>query len=148
MSADPVEDIADALVTFLEGAPNWTPPASMNFVVEKNATPEEKLYKEKQKTLIAFVVPFGETAQKIGRGGEALEVYQVYVVISRELNADFTRQNLSLFAREVKLAIRKNRRMAGCVWSGDQTDQKYNATLLMDHNTFVCSMRFDFAKAA
>ena len=134
------------MVVFLGDAPNWQDPPSLNFETVKDAVPEQKLYKEKLKTLTAFVVPFGESAQKIGRGGQALETYQVFLIIAREMDVTFTREKLSRLSRELKLAIRRSARMAGCPWMGDETTQKYDERMLREHNNFVSSTRFDFSK--
>lgn len=145
MSADPVEDIADALVAFLEDAENWTPPPSIAFEVEKDATPDAKLEKEKLRQSKVFVVPFGETAEKIGRGGQALEVYQVFVVFARAMDNDFTRPKLAKWAREVKLAIRSATRMAGYAWAGDDTTVKLNTPLARENDVFVSGVLLSYS---
>jgi hypothetical protein len=137
VSADPVEDIADALVVFFEDAESWTAPPSMNFEVIKDAVPDEKLKKELLQNLKVFVVPFGEAAEKIGRGGQALETYQVFVVVARAMNADFTQPKLAKLTRELKLAVRKSPRMAGYPWQGDETSVKLNTPLAREADVFV-----------
>lgn len=143
MSADPVEDIADALVTFLENAENWSAPPSLKFTVIKDATPE--IHLEKIKTTTVFVIPFGEAAEKIGRGGQALETYQVFTMVYRPMDSEFTRQLLSKLSRELKLAIRGATRMAGCVWTGDETSVKFNPQVGKDSKAFVDGTQFSYA---
>lgn len=145
MSADPVEDIADALVAFLEGAPSWSEPPSIVFEVVKDATPDEKLKKEELRKSKVFVVPYGETAEKIGRGGQALEVYQVFLVFARAMDADFTQPKLAKWAREVKLAIRKSPRMAGHPWAGDDTTVKLNTPLAREADVFVSGVMLSYS---
>jgi hypothetical protein len=142
VSADPVEDVADALVTLLEAAPSWSTPPSLSFAVVKEAVPEEAIELESIRTLTVLVCPFGESAQKIDRGGKALETYQVYLVIARPMGEEFTRVNLSRFAREVKTGIRQAGKMAGCVWSCDET-VKFNPQLYRS-NFFLSATRLDY----
>lgn len=145
MSADPVEDIADAMVTFLNGAPNWSEPPTLKFNAEKSDSAFGKVYKERQVALQVLVVPWGEAAEKIGRGGQALESYQVELVIIRLLDAEWTRTRLSVFARQLKLAIRRNVRLGGYVWSGDETVTKFDPIALAEMNQFATATRFNFA---
>lgn len=144
MSADPVEDIADALVDFLGNAAEWPESPSMAFEVIKDATPDDKLEKEKLKGTKVFVVPFGESAEKIGRGGQALETYQVFVVVARAMDADFTQPKLAKFTRELKLAIRRQPRMAGFPWQGDDTTVKLNTALARETDVFISGVMVSF----
>ncbi len=143
MSADPVEDIADALVTFLENAANWSEPPSLEFEVIKDATPE--LHLEKIKSTTVFVIPFGEAAEKIGRGGQALETYQVFTMVYRPMDSTIGRTELANFSRQLKLAIRKQGRMAGFSWSGDETSVKFNPQVGKDSKAFVDGTQFNYA---
>jgi hypothetical protein len=145
MSADPVEDIADAMVTFLNGAASWDDEPSFKFTAEKSDSAIGKVYKEKQTTLKVLVVPWGEAAEKIDRGGKALESYLVQLVIVRQMDADFTRAKLAVFARELKIAIRHNRRLAGYPWSGDETVMKFDSIALAEMNNFATATQFNFA---
>lgn len=145
MSADPVEDIADAMVTFLNGAAGWADPPSLTFAAEKSDSAIGKVYKEKQVAIKVLVVPWGEAAEKIGRGGQGLESYQVEIVIVRQLDADFTRQSMSRFARELKLAVRHAVRIGGYPWIGDETVMKFDTIALAEMGNFATATRFSFA---
>jgi hypothetical protein len=145
MSADPVEDIADAMVTFLDGAASWEDPPSLTFNAEKSDSAIGKVYKEKQTTLKVLVVPWGEAAEKIDRGGKAIESYQVELVIIRQMDTEFTRAKLSVFARELKIAIRHNKRLAGFPWIGDETVMKFDTIALAEMKNFATATRFNFS---
>lgn len=141
MSADSVENVADALVAYLKDASNWSPAPSMEFEVIKDATPEA--YMEKLKVATYFVVPFGQTSQKVGRNGASLETFQVYGVLIRPLTTDFTRTKLAKLDAEIERAVRRGPRMAGCPCSGVDTAVKANPTLLKD-NWFTSGRQFNF----
>jgi hypothetical protein len=140
---DPVEQISDALVTHLNGLET----GSLGFVfqAEKTDDPDELLYAE-QPDLKVLVVPFGETAERIGRGGQAIETYQVNVIVVKKLDI-VTRDALSLFARQLKAAIRPNR-MAGYGWAGDETVTKYDPKILRELNQFASLTRFSYQGTA
>lgn len=149
MSADPVEDIADALVEFLNGDKSeWLEQPDIAFVAVKDSDPTQRLTVENLSSVQVFVVPFGETAQKIGRGGQALETYQVFLLVVRGVNGQFTRSRLAEFARQLKLAVRRGGKMAGYHWRGDETTAKYQLEALQQVDHFASSVRFDFSGTA
>lgn len=149
MSADPVEDIADALVTFLnDDKSEWGEQPEIVFTAVKNADPTKELTVENLATTQVFVAPYGETGQKIGRGGQALETYQVFLLVVRGITTEFTRTKLAEFVRQLKLAIRKGGKMAGYHWRGDETTAKYQLEALTQVNHFASSIRFDYSGTA
>ena len=127
---DPVEDIADALVDF---ASDLT--LSMPFRPSK---PEDDVE--------VFFVPMSEAATKIGRGGQCLETYTVNMVVFRKLNSDYTRERMAALTRELCLKIR-GKKMAGFVWSGQETAAKFDPRLLHEQRQFASLTRFSYAGA-
>lgn len=143
--SDPVEDIADAMVDFLNGSKTgWPQEPTISFSAVKTADPTPFLQVEKLSTTQVFVIPFGESYQRTDRGGGGMETYSVFLLIVREVNKTFTMEKLGLFARQLKLAIRKNRRIGGYVFSRDETTFKYQMEALQQYNHFANSTRFDF----
>lgn len=144
---DPVEAIADAQVAFLNGdksgwAADYQP--DISFVAIKSADPTEYLKVERLTTTQVFVVPFGESFQKTDRGGGGMETYSTYLLIVRGLAVDFTRETLAHFARQLKLAMRKQNRMAGYVFAGDETTFKYSMEALKETDHFANSTVFTY----
>lgn len=144
---DPVEEIADAMVAFLNGSKaGWEEELrpDINFEAVKNADPNASLQIEHLSNLQVFVVPFGERATKIDRGGKCLEVYSVFLLVVRRIDTDFTRKVLSLLSRQLNLAIRHAIRMDGYPFNGYDTTAKYELEVLKQTEHFANSTRFDF----
>src|SRR4051794_21731712 len=80
---DPVEDIAVSVAAYLDSVKGTS--TTESFVTVKTDDPNEYLYAE-QNELLVLVVPFGESAERIGRNGQALESYQINVMVVRKLN--------------------------------------------------------------
>jgi hypothetical protein len=151
MIVDPVESIADAQVTFLNGSKaGWHVDhrPTITFQAIKHADPNELLKTEKLTSTLVVIVPFGESAKKIDRGGKALETYQTYLMIVRQLDSAFTRPKLGELARQLKLALRAQNRMAGYPWMGDETTAKYELEVLSQVEHFANVTRFDYAGTA
>lgn len=148
MIIDPCEDIADAMVEFLNGSKaQWNPQfvSSIKFQAVKSSDPTPDLQvEEKLRTLQHFVIPFGERATKIDRGGKCLEVYSVFLLIVGQLHDDMTRTELARHTRKLNLAIRHQSRMAGYPFNGYDTTAKYELEVLRQINHFANSTRFDF----
>lgn len=137
---DPVEDVADAMVAFLENAPNWDVPPEIAFAVKKHATPEVEL--EKVVGTTCYVVPFSEAGQRISRGGKYLEKYNVFLMFVRKLSTDFTREKLSKLERHVAVVVRQQRRLAGFPISEVETTVKMNPELAKNDKLFVSGRQF------
>jgi hypothetical protein len=138
---DPVEDICDALVEHINGLV-----LSLTAVASKPENPPEEL-KLEHPELQVLVVPIGETATKIGRGGHVLETYQVALWVVRKLSVEFNRARLSLFTREVTQALR-GERMAGHVWSGDETLSKYAIRMIHETTEFFALVQLTYTAAS
>lgn len=139
---DPVEDICDALVTYINGLSEL----SLTAVASKPVDPLDELTLEHPE-LQVLVVPFGESATKIGRGGHVLEVYQATLMIVRMLTVEFSRERLSLFTRELT-AVLRGERMAGHVWSGDETVSKFDLNQIHEKHQFVSVVRLSYTAAS
>ncbi len=140
-----MEDIADALVAFLKDAENWTPPPSIAFTVEKDATPDAKLEKENLRKSKVFVVPAEEPQRtRISRGGKYLETYQCYLIFARAMDNDFTRPKLAKWSREVVVPVRQMR-MAGLPCVGVDTTVKLNTPLARENDVFVSGVLLSYA---
>ena len=141
---DPVEDIADALVDF---ASDLT--LSMPFRPSKPEDIEGEMKRERldeKCDVEVFFVPMSEAATKIGRGGQCLETYTVNMVVFRKLNSDYTRERMAALTRELCLKIR-GKKMAGFVWSGQETAAKFDPRLLHEQRQFASLTRFSYAGA-
>lgn len=137
--ADPGEAIAADLMEYL----NETP-LSLGFDAEK---PEDMTaaYKLERPSLTLLLAPFDEEAEHIDRGGTAREVFRTNIVVTRNLSAEFSRDRLSRFAREVKLAIRGkhlNLKDHGSFkWVGDETPVKYDPEHIRQQRRFTSIIR-------
>lgn len=134
---DPVEDICDALVEHINGLV-----LSLTAVASKPVNPPEEL-KLEHPTLQVLVVPIGETGTKISRGGGVLETYTAALWVVRKIDVEFNRPRLSLFTRELTQALR-GLRMAGHVWSGDETLSKYGLQMIHEETQFFALVQLTY----
>lgn len=145
---DPCEDICDALVTFVNGLRNTesNPLAPITCEASKPENPSG-LLKLEHKTIQVLVFPSGEEEDKIGRGGQVLERYEVTMLVVRQLSSEFTRVALSRFVRSLKSAIR-GQRMAGFVYSTAETVSKFDPERIHESNQFVSAVKFTYSGTA
>lgn len=134
---DPVEDICDDLVKTINELK-----LPLTVTATKPADPLAEL-KLEHPELQVLVVPFGESSAKIGRGGQVLEVYQATLMIIRMITIEFSLQRLSRFARELVTELRGDR-MAGYVWSGDETVSKFDLAQLHERHQFLSVVRLSY----
>lgn len=141
MTTDPVEDIADALVEFT----NEVPDLPLLITASKPEDPLPLLEHEHRDIQI-FFIPFGETSEKIGRGGQVVEEYTVTMMVVRKLDDSqkITRVVMSDLVRRIKQAIR-GKRMAGYVWSGDETVSKFDLAQLKEMRQFLSVVRINYS---
>lgn len=128
---DPAEDIADALVDYVNALRSQDPnPLSLTCQASNPDDPKKELEFEHQ-TIQVFFVPFGEEEEKIGRGSTAterqpvLDTQVVDMLVVRKMTPEFTRRRLGGFVREIKDQIR-GVRMAGYVYSTAETVLKFD----------------------
>jgi hypothetical protein len=134
--SDPCEDICDAVVTYLNGLvgtdPNPFDP--FKFEASKPDDPNAELDKDTS-SLRVLLWPHGETEQKIGRGGQVFETFQVAMLVVKKLNTTTDRTMLSTLCRTIKARLR-GQRMAGFVYSLAETT-KADLEQLHDNQRFA-----------
>lgn len=109
--SDPAEDIASALVTFIETLDEEsTPSVSMVAVVRKTDNPLGDLSGDVG-TLTVLLHPLAESEERIGRG-QFQEIYTVALLVCRKLTSEYTREALAGYVRDLRNALR-DRAMAG-----------------------------------
>ena len=140
---DPTEDICDALVTFVNGL---TVPTSLSLAVaaSKPANPKAELKREHADLQVLFV-PYAEEEEKIGRGGQVLELFQISMMVIRKIDQAFTRIALSQLVRELRAEIRTGGKMAGYTYSHGETVTKFDLTQLDEQGQFLSIARFSYA---
>lgn len=139
---DPGEDICNALIQFVselptpsEGPDQDEPQVSLAAKIRKTDNPLGEIEHEVE-DLLVLMYPSAEAAEKRGRGGECIEEFTVSMLVIRKMDSRFTRSRLSQYVREIKAAVR-GVRMAGYIWSSEDTTQKYDIGMAADTNTFA-----------
>lgn len=131
---DPAEEIADALVETINGLA-----LSLSVIATKPDDPLGELTLE-HPNLQVLVFPFGEVTTRLDRGGGVLEQLTITLLVVRSLSAEFTRDRLERFTRELKAALR-GKKMAGWTWSAEETASKFDLAQLHEQNQFVSIVR-------
>mgnify|MGYP007071638828 CR=1 FL=1 len=141
---DPSEDICDALVTFARAL--TAPDVSLTAAeVRKSDNPLKELDGD-QPLLKVFFHASSEDAERIGRGAEVLEHFVITMLVVRKLNAEFTKQVLAIYTRELKAAIR-GQRMAGYPQTAEATPVKVDSQQIFDRQQFCSITEFTYSKA-
>lgn len=139
---DPTEDIADAIVIYINH-PDRQAAFSFRFVASNPPEPSREMETELE-GLRVLAFPYGDEAERIGRGGQAAENYLVTVMVMRKITDTITRARLLGLVREIRLAIR-HAQMAGYSWTADETITKYDPEQLRSSGTFTSVFRTTFA---
>lgn len=144
---DPGEDICDALVQFIKEltTPNEDPAdpdVSLKAVIRKTDNPLGEIQHEID-DLLVLLYPSAEAAEKRGRGGECQEEFTISMLVIRQMDSQFTRSRLSQYCREIKAAVR-GVRMAGYIWSAEETTQKFDIEMAQDTTTFASVTDFHY----
>lgn len=134
---DPAERICDALVETINSLA-----LSLTIEASKPSDPLGELTLE-HPTLQAIVFPFGETTERQDRGGGVLERFAISVMVIRMLSAEFTRDRLEQFVRELKSLLR-GKKMAGYTWSAEETATKFDLTQLHEQDQFLSLVRLTY----
>lgn len=141
---DPGEDIADALAAYVKDL-DVPDPLSLVGEIEKTDNIKKVLNLEWDQLKVAFYA-VSEEAEKIGRGGEALERFTIAMLVIRKINAEYTKAKLAQYVREIKKQLR-GISMAGCRFTSDATPVKCDADQLNDHNQFCSISEFTYSTA-
>lgn len=140
---DPGEEICDALVEFISGL---TPSnGCLTADVHKTDNPLAEIEHEVA-GLTVLLHAAAERADKIGRGGQCFEQYVISMLVVRKLDDEFTGAVLNNYVREIKAAVR-GQRMAGRVWSVDETVVRFDPQIRKDLSQFCSVVQFTYSEA-
>lgn len=145
MSDDPGEAICDALVAYVNQT-QATEPFALTFSAENPEDIQAELERE-HADLKVFFSPFGETEEKIGRGGHVLEVFEITMLVVRRLDANANRKQLNGLVYEIRRRIRQSReKMAGATWSAGETVVKSDPKQISESIQFTSVSRLRYTR--
>lgn len=141
--SDQTEDIADALVTFVQGLADESPPISMIADVRKTDNPLGELSGEIGNLTVLFH-GMEEEEELLTRGGTSRQLYTVAMLVARKLTTEMTREKLAGYVTELKNAIR-GISMAGYAYNEQRQAVKYDPVQRLELGQFLSVVHFTYA---
>lgn len=139
--SDPCQLIAQAQVAAVNAAVA-AGQFALTFQASSPEDPKGEIESESLDLRVLFF-PYGETEEKIGRGGQVLEIFTTSLLVSRRLDETVKQDKMLSFVRALRASFR-GVKMAGYRYVDSEIVSKFDVNKMHERNHFLSVVRFSY----